>query len=486
MSGYRLAEFHLFQGGGADYLYLVPSAAIFALTPLSAAVIARLQAGEHTREQLVAALAVDGCPAADVEEAVEELHHARAIRDGAAPADETQPTPAPFPLQSIVLNVTNQCNLSCKYCYEFGEDRVATPEGKPKFMDEATAHASVDYLMENSAGRRAVHVTFFGGETLMNFPLVRKTIDYARRRAHESGKYVDFSLTTNGTLLKPEIIEYLAENQVGVTISMDGPPELHDALRVFDSGRGSYDVIAPKVRELLRRHTSRPIAARVTLTAKVVDVFKIFRHLTQDLGFHEVGFAPVTTSPNRLYAIGERGMDWVLEQFTRLASEYLETALRDEHHAFSNVSDTIRELHAGISKAHPCGASLGMVGVGPSGDIAPCHRFVDSDTHKLGHISTGIDRARQAEFLERGHISRKLECHTCWARPVCSGGCYHEAYVRYGDTGHANLHYCDWIRGWTDVCLRVYGEIAARNPRYLRHFEDRPATPAPSPQGAPA
>jgi uncharacterized protein len=115
------------------------------------------------------------------------------------------------------------------------------------------------------------------------------------------------------------------------------------------------------------------------------------------------------------------------------------------------------------------------MGVSPSGDLAPCHRFVDSDAHKLGAVSTGVDREKQAAFLERGHISRKPECHTCWARPVCSGGCYHEAYVRYGDTGHANLHYCDWIRGWTDVCLHIYGEIAARNPKFLNLFDERKA-----------
>ena len=330
-----------------------------------------------------------------------------------------------------------------------------------------------DYLVETSQARRKIHLTFFGGETLMNFPVIRKVISYARERAQLAGKTIDFSLTTNGTLLRPDIIEYLAENEVGVTISLDGPREMNDALRVFKNGQGSYDVIEPKVKELLRRYTSRPIAARVTLTSQVVDVLKIYRHLKQDLGFHEVGFAPVTTSPVRLYAIGNNGLNSILEQFTELARDYLEHAQRDEHHGFSNVSDTIGELHAGISKSHPCGAGLGLLGVGPSGDIAPCHRFVDSDSHKLGHVSTGIDHATQEEFLERGHINRKPECHTCWARPVCSGGCYHEAQVRYGDIGHANLHYCDWILGWTDVCLRVYGEIAARNPRFLRHFDDR-------------
>jgi uncharacterized protein len=473
MSEFRLGEFHAFAGGGKRNLYLVPSGAIFELGDAAAAVIGRLKIGGRTREQLVAELAA--IPPGDVEEAIDELHQVHAISIGNGSDEPPQRAPMPFPLQTLVLNVTNQCNLSCKYCYEFGEDRVATPEGKPKFMPLETAKASIDYLIEQSLGRRSVHLTFFGGETLMNFPVVRATIDYAREKAREAGKYIDFSLTTNATLLTPAIIEYLSANNVGVTVSLDGNRERNDALRVFANGRGSYGIIEPKVRELLKKHHTRPICARVTLTSNNVDVTKIYRHLSQDLGFHEVGFAPVTTSPNRLYAIGSTGLDHVLEKFTELAHEYLDYALRNEHHGFSNVSDTLSELHAGISKAHPCGAGLGLMGVGPSGDVAPCHRFVDSDTHKLGNIANGVDRSKQADFLERGHISRKLACHTCWARPVCSGGCYHEAYVRYHDTGHANLHYCDWIRGWTDLCLRIYGQIAAQNPAFLTHFEERRA-----------
>jgi len=476
MSAYRLDEFHPFTGGGREYLYLVPSGAIFELGRVASALIQQLKQREHTREELLAELAVLGHAPAEVEEAIDELRQARAIRNGDLPAEPEQQAPLPFPLMTLVLNVTNLCNLSCKYCYEFGEDRLANTEGKTKLMSEETARAAVDYLLENSPGRRAVHLTFFGGETLMNFKVVRSTIEHARQRAQEFGKTIDFSLTTNATLLTPKIIEYLAENDVGVTISIDGPKEMQDRFRVFHNGKGTYEVIAPKVKELLQKHKTRPIAARVTLTSQVADVIKIYRHLTQDMGFHEVGFAPVTTSPVRLYAIGGGGLDLVLSQFTRLAQEYLESALRGEHHGFTNVTDTLQELHSGISKAQPCGAALGLMGVSPSGDLAPCHRFVDSDQHKLGHISTGVDREKQAEFLERGHISRKPECHICWARPVCSGGCYHEAYVRYGDTGHANLHYCDWIRGWTDVCLRVYGEIAARNPKFFRIFDAREAT----------
>ena len=470
---YRLGEFHSFESAGERFLYLVPSGAIFQVDDVVQKVIASVSASGTPHDVLVDALILHGLSAGDAEETVAELFHSNVIVVENGVAERPQSPPTVFPLQTLVLNLTNQCNLSCQYCYEFGEDKVATPEGKPKFMNLETAQASVDFLLTQSEGRRSIHITFFGGETLMNFPLLKQVVTYATARAREKDCQVDFSLTTNATLLTPAIIEFLSENRIGVTVSMDGPKEMHDQLRVFANGKGSYDIIEPKVRALLANHRTRPITARVTLTKGVTDVVRIFRHLKQDLGFHEVGFAPVTTSPNQLYAINDRGMDDVLGQFHILAKEYLEYALRGEAHGFSNVSDTLAELCQGVNKSHPCGAGLGLMGVGPSGDIAPCHRFVDSDEHALGHISTGIDLAKQAEFLRRGHIDAKYDCHTCWARPLCAGGCHHEAFVRYGDTGHPNLHYCDWIRDWTNVCLEIYGAIAAKNPEFLERFAER-------------
>lgn len=472
---FRLGEFHSFDAAGERFLYLVPAGAIFQVDDAVARVISRLSAGETAYGPLVEDLMSSGLSGADAEELLIELYHSHVIVSGTSVPEPPTTPPADFPIQTLVLNLTNQCNLSCQYCYEFGADKVATPEGKPKFMDIETAKSSVDFLLEQSAGRRNIHITFFGGETLMNYPLLKQVVAYANERAREQDRHIDFSLTTNATLLTPTIIEFLSENHIGVTVSMDGPKEMHDQLRVFANGKGSYDIIEPRVRALIQNHRTRPITARVTLTAGVTDVVKIFRHLKQDLGFHEVGFAPVTTSPNQLYAINDRGMNGVLEQFHILANEYLEYALRGEAHGFSNVSDTLAELCQGVNKSHPCGAGLGLVGVGPSGDIAPCHRFVDSDVHALGHISTGIDKVKQNDFLSRGHIDSKYDCHTCWARPLCAGGCHHEAFVRYGDTGHPNLHYCDWIRDWTNTCLEIYGAIAAKNPGFLQQFAERKA-----------
>jgi uncharacterized protein len=474
VSELRLGEFHGFEAAGARFAYLVPSAAIFELDETAAAVLEGLRAGPRPRADLVRELS--SWFAADaVEETVDELLGARAIGETGVPGQKPPRTKPPenFPLTTMVLNVTNQCNLSCAYCYEYGEDKIVdTANGRQsKFMSEQTARESVEFLLRESGLNRVAHLTFFGGETLMNFPVVQSTIAYARERAAALGKQIDFSLTTNATLLRPEVIEFLAENRVGVTVSIDGPKEVQDQFRVFHNGAGSYEIVAPKIRELLRRHRSRPIGARVTLTRDNLDVRKIFRHLRDEIGFWEVGFAPVTTASNRQHAIPDSGFDAMLAEFRALAAEFLEYALENRHHGFSNVKDTIEEIHKGMSKAYPCGAGLGLLGVSTDGDVGLCHRFAGSEAHKFGTVTGGIDRLVQIGFLERHHIDEKTDCSRCWARPLCSGGCYHEAHTRYGDTARPNLHYCDWIRGWTDTCLRIYAELAARNPQFLEQFD---------------
>jgi len=474
MSLLGVGEFHAFEAAGQRFLYLVPSAAVFALDDPAGAILDELETHPRERENLVESLG-SRFPDTDLEQTLKELEEVRAIRPVAAPPP---PSPkviplTPFPLTTAVLNVTNQCNLSCAYCYEYSEDKIVdtTNGSQPKFMSEETAKQSVDLLFAESGDNQVVHVSFFGGETLMNFPVLSQVVPYARALAAERGKHVEFNLTTNATLLTSEMIEFLADHDVAVTVSIDGPRELQNKFRVFHDGGGSYDVLLPRVRELLARHHSRPIGARVTLTSQVTDILSIYRHLTDEIGFREVGFAPVTTSPSREYALDGSGFDHMVTQFKTLADEFLESAVTGRHHGFSNVSETLEEIHKGLSKAYPCGAGLGLMGVATGGDVGLCHRFAGSDEHRLGSVTDGIDRHAQTEFLERHHLANKTDCHTCWARPLCSGGCYHEAHTRYGSSEHPNLHYCDWIREWTDICLRIYGALAQRNPQFLNRFD---------------
>jgi uncharacterized protein len=474
----HLLEHHRFEAAGRPFVYLVPSAGVFALDPVADAVMRLLENGPLDSSAIVAGLA-PRFSGELVSSTLGELHGVRVI--GTAAVADAKPAPrviplTPFPLTTMVLNVTNQCNLSCTYCYEYGADKIVDTENgtQPKFMTEETARDAVEFMLRESRDSPVAYLTFFGGETLMNFPVLKRTVAYARERAAEAGKQVQFSLTTNATLLKPETIEFLADNDIGVTISIDGPPDIQDKFRVFQNGRGSYDLVAPKIKELLQRHRSRPVGARVTLASGTIDVKRIYKHLTEELGFAEVGFAPATSNPSRDHAIPEGGFEDMLRQFSELADEFLEAAVQDRPHGFSNVRETLEEIHKGMSKAFPCGAGLGLMGVSTAGDVALCHRFAGSEAHSLGNVRDGINRDAQRAFLDRHHVDEKTDCRTCWARPLCSGGCYHEAHTRYGDTARPNLHYCEWIRGWTDVCLRIYGELSERNPAFLARFDREP------------
>lgn len=470
---YRLREFHAFDAADSRFLYLVPSGAIFALDEIGQEIIERLREREHTPEELTSALLAQGYDGHRIQAALLELEQSEVVSRGDAIRESPKLPARTFPLQRIVLNVTNQCNLACGYCYEYSADKISHTEGKPKYMEEEIAQSAIDMLIRESAERPSIHVTFFGGETLLNFRLLRSSVDYAKRKSTEAAKKVEFSLTTNSTLLNEEMADFLSDNRIGVTISIDGDRELNDRMRVFHDGRGSYDVIVPKIKMLLQRHRTNSIGARVTLSSGVSHVRRIYEHLTKEVGFSAVGFSPATANPNRLYSIGPQKMSSILGGFEELAWEYRNYALEGRQHGFTNANDTIKELHSGISKAYPCGAGLGLLGIGTGGDINLCHRFADSPVGQMGHVKQGgIDHTARSQFLETHHLGARYDCHSCWARPVCSGGCYHEAFIHYGNTAAANLHYCDWIRGWNDLCLRIYGEISVRNPSFLDRFNE--------------
>jgi uncharacterized protein len=468
----RRGEYHAFDADGAAYVYLVPSAGVFRLDDTSVAVLDALGHEDLEPNELVRTLS-DRFPVSDLRATVEDLLTVRALRlvDRPVEAPVASPPRKRIPLTTLVMNVTSKCNLACTYCYEYGEDRIVEASRKPRFMNEETARQSVDFMFAESGDSPMVHLTFFGGETLLNFKVLRSALAYAKDRAITLGKTVDTSLTTNATLLREEIIDWIVENDVGVTVSMDGGREQQDKFRVFNNGMGSYDIVLPNIRMLLERHRRRPVGARVTLTKQNLDVESIYRHLRDEIGFWEVGFAPVTTSWQRDYAIQEDGFEAMLGQFQRLAQEFLQYALAGKHHGFSNVRDTLEEIHKGMSKAYPCGAGLGLMGVATDGDVALCHRFAGSDSHKIGSVTEGVDRGKQDDFLMKHHIANKTDCSTCWARPLCAGGCYHEAHTRYGSSERPNLHYCEWIRRWTDTCLQVYGTLAERRPEYLAQFD---------------
>src|SRR5271166_237321 len=115
---YRLGEFHRFDAGGARFLYLVPAGAIFAVDTAVGKLIDCLSSGELPHDSLVDRLTANDLSIGDAEELVEEMYHANVITARDSIPDTPQPLPDVFPIQTLVMNLTNQCNLSCQYCYE--------------------------------------------------------------------------------------------------------------------------------------------------------------------------------------------------------------------------------------------------------------------------------------------------------------------------------------------------------------------------------
>src|SRR6266567_3434965 len=176
---YRQREFHAFESAGTQFVYLVPSGSIFAIDKIGREILDRVKDVSPTREELVGFLTERGYAPAEIETSLMELEFAEVIQRGDFIPQKPKLPEKNFPLQRVVLNLTNQCNLACAYCYEYSEDKISKSEGKPNYMSVEVAHAAIDMILGESEGRGSIHVTFFGGETLLNFPAMRSTVEYS-------------------------------------------------------------------------------------------------------------------------------------------------------------------------------------------------------------------------------------------------------------------------------------------------------------------
>lgn len=368
-----------------------------------------------------------------------------------------------FPATTLILNVASGCNLSCTYCYKADLETLSNSGN----MTFETAKKAIEHLFEGAPNQKIYNVTFFGGEPLSNFKLIQDVTSYAVEFFKEKKAMVDFTITTNGTLLTKEIIYFLKENKFGVTISIDGPKEIHNKTRLTNAGTGSYDAVRKKVELLLSMYTDRPIGARVTLTRGVTQIEEIWYHLFNDLKFTEVGFAPATASDNAIFNLSEHELIKVFNEFKLMGEKYIDSALKGEFNGFSNIHRLLGDIHAGRKKKLPCGAGVGLLSVSHEGSFDLCHRFTGSDFGNFGNVKTGLDKPKLSNFIEKRLNTKDGDCSTCHIRNLCAGGCYHESYIRYNDPTKAVLHYCDIMRDWIDFGLYAYAKIRNNNPEFF-------------------
>jgi uncharacterized protein len=455
-----------------ELLFHVPTTALFEIDATDGDLLGLLaEKGRVTAEDVRARFA-DRDPA-DIARRLRGLIDLDIVTDGRPPSAERPDIRIEsFPLSTIVLNVNTGCNLSCTYCYK--ED-LDTPS-KGRRMGFETAVRSIDLLLRESPDRDSYNIVFFGGEPLSNLPLIRQVVEHAEPRFAALGKSVNFTLTTNATLLTEETVDWLDAHRFGLTVSMDGPKALHDLNRRTVGGKGSYDVVAAKARMLLSRYRSRPVGARVTLTAGVTAIEEIWHHLKNDIGFAEVGFSPVTSGPMTAFNLNGDELSEVFEGMKALGRRYRDAALEGRNIGFSNMHQLMQDLWEGRSKALPCGAGIGMLAVDHEGGLNLCHRFTGSGMDLYGDVRTGIEKERLAGFLEARLDRSGKGCATCRIRNLCAGGCYHESYAHFSDPLKPTYHYCDLMRGWVDFGIGVYGELIARAPQFFHdHIAPRRA-----------
>jgi uncharacterized protein len=450
-------DIHQLDVEGRRVLLHIPTTSLFELDAPSAALLDDALHGEG-RLQLDPVY----------REACEELHRAGLLQNDAdAKAASLASAPVMPPksgsLVSLVLNVNTGCNLSCTYCYK--EDLEIPAQGKK--MTVETALKSVDLLFSGSGARDRLSLVFFGGEPLTNVPVIRAAVAYANEKSSQSSKKVQFSLTTNATLLTEELVDFFAQHHFGISISIDGPKAMHDRHRVTVGGRGTYDLVAKKARMLLSRLKSRPVSARVTLTHASQSVIEIFDHLRYEIGFDEVGIAPVTAGKVDGFGLDRADRHAFFEQLTELGERYVQEAILGRNLGFANIHQSMLDLAHGNRKLVPCGAGVGLLAVDMQGKLNLCHRFTGSNLPTFGDLTRGVDHPRLNSFLAEAQDRGARGCATCRIRNLCSGGCYHDNYTSTSDPLTPSYQHCDDLRAWMDFCISAFVRIRTRNPAFL-------------------
>lgn len=439
------ADHRLFGGSDEHFIFAVEEASLFALTREAQETLSRWRTSRS--------IDLDKIPSPD-REVLEGLRDAQILLPAAREkALSPQLNPGDVPLSTLVLEVAQDCNLRCTYCYADG----GTYGAAPCLLVPEKARQAVRYLLDNSGDREHVTLIFFGGEPLMNMQAVRAATREAISYGRKTGKKVHFSLTTNGTLLDPEIVTFLHANRVSVAVSMDGPRNIHDHNRPDANGTGSYDEIVSRLGPLLN-DSPVPVAARVTLAPdqwhRVVEVFD---HL-MGLGFHEVGIAPVSPVSKALLPTAEQDTA-LLKGFGLLAGRFVAHARQGLIMPFSNILDLLGRIHLGQTKSLSCGAGFGYMAVDAKGSFFPCHRLAGEAEFCAGNLDTGIDTDRIRFCLGSLNKGREESCSHCWARTLCAGGCHYENHLRENHLGLPRGSSCKFIRSWLDLGMKTYAEL---------------------------
>ena len=338
-------------------------------------------------------------------------------------------TKRPTVVKALCLHIAHACNLSCKYC--FAEEGLYHGK-KAELMPYEVGKQALDFLVANSGNRRNLEVDFFGGEPLLNFDVVKQLVAYGRELEKTHDKHFRFTLTTNGVLLNDEIMEFANREMDNVVLSIDGRKEIHDMMRPFQRGDGSYDIILPKFKKFADSRGQQKYYARGTFTHNNLDFSEDVLHLA-DLGFKQISVEPVVAQSTDDYALQEEDLPKLFEEYDKLAAEMVKRHGTDKDFTFFHFMIDLEGGPCVYKRLSGCGSGTEYMAVTPSGELYPCHQFVGTEGFKMGDVWTGITNTEMQTQFKGCNVYSRPACKDCFAKFYCSGGCAANAYNFTGD-----------------------------------------------------
>jgi uncharacterized protein len=366
------------------------------------------------------------------------------------------------PVAGCVLMVAQACNLRCKYCYG-GDGAYGAGQALQSWE---VARAAVDQLIAGAEKQRDLHITFFGGEPLLNLALIKRVIAYCESLEPGSGKRFVYSITTNGTLLDEPTVDFLIQKGVRILLSFDGTHSIQDSHRPFASGSGSGNSVIAAMTLLRRRGI--PIKARATVTDNMAnkETLDQMEVESRQYGVESLALSPVDAriplppgmqvsqaAADALQALIEERLQ---SDVRALQTGCTSTSLIDACRAW--LGRLVRGRSAGIRR---CGACFGMSAVSADGAIFPCHRFVGMAEYQIGHVAEG---GRSIDAIHRllSSADRVLSdrCSGCIAATLCGGDCLYHLADGAGAFRAPDPHECARVLRSLDVVVQTLPALA--------------------------
>ena len=352
-------------------------------------------------------------------------------------------------VKALCIHICHDCNLRCRYCFA---DEGAYHSSR-EFMSEQTAKKAIDFLIANSGNRKILEADFFGGEPLMCLNVIKNVVAYAREQGEKYGKKFLFTTTTNAVLLDDDAIDFFNREMENVVLSIDGRKEVHDAIRKTVNGKGSFDIVLPKIKKFVQSRGDKSYYVRGTFTAKNLDFSNDVIFLAEQ-GFDSISMEPVVTDIDDLMIKPEH-LPRIKEEYERLCDRYIGKYKKGEGFNFFHFNIDLEGGPCLSKRVSACGAGNEYFSVVPNGDIYPCHQFAGDPAFKMGNVYEGaLDPGIRQKFASSCLFTRK-NCQNCFAKFICSGGCSANNYHFTGDIENPYPITCEMMKKRAECAMHV-------------------------------